>query len=110
MMPNSESIYNYNSYISENALSRKVSGFIYLVYVIAAFYFMESTGDAIAVILLLGGSLVLIWYGDAIGEFSSFGMLFVPFTKSTPGSVIALLGWIMFLLLAVLLAYNWAFK
>ncbi len=95
--------------MSENALSRKVSGLIYLVYVVAAFFFMESKGDILAVILSLGGALVFIWYGDAIGEGCSWAG-FLPITKPTPGPVVALFGWIMFSILAVLLAHNWLSK
>jgi hypothetical protein len=72
---------------------------IYLVIGVLAFR-PRSPTDLIATILLmlvgLAFPLAFIWFGDEVGEYA--GPLWRPITKTTPGNLVRLGGWMLLLL------------
>ena len=84
---------------------------IYLVIDIWAFRPKSST-DLIATILLmligLAFPLAFIWFADEVGEYA--GPLWRPITKTTPGNLVRLGGWMLLLLPVIIGLIVWSLQ
>lgn len=72
---------------------------IYLVIDVLAFRPRSSTDLITTILLMLIGlafPLACIWFGDEVGEYT--GPLWRPITKTTPGGLVRLGGWMLLLL------------
>jgi len=72
--------------------SRKFSLVICLVYLASAIYVLGAKSLLMAAFLVF--PLACIWYGEAMGSYSSPMRL----TRATPGTFVVILGWILLLL------------
>ena len=84
---------------------RVASLVVALSYLVVAVWVFPSKSltDLMATILLtaagLSFPLACIWFGDEMGEYT--GSLFRPITKSSPGIVVRIGGWILLLMPAL---------
>jgi hypothetical protein len=84
---------------------------IYLVISIWALRPRSSTKLITTILLMLIGlafPLAFIWFGDEVGEYA--GPLWRPITKTTPGALVRLGGWMLLLLPVIVGLILWSLQ
>ena len=84
---------------------------IYLVISIWAFRPRFSANLITTILLMLVGlafPLACIWFGDEVGEYA--GPLWRPITKTTPGGLVRLGGWMLLLLPVIIGLIVWSLQ
>ncbi len=81
--------------------SKILSLCIAFAYVALAFYNGKSD-DGAYLVMFLFLPLACIWFSDVMGGYTGYGISTAPITKTTPGCVVALGGWLLLLLPAII--------
>ena len=86
---------------------RILSGIIAVLYLLIAYY-SGGSGGAVKCAAYLVLPLACIWYSEAMGNYDGILMQGGPMTQ-TPGCLVAMGGWFLLLLPAIVAAY-WTLK
>ena len=75
-----------------------LAGLVGIIYIIIGYIIGGSEAALEITLKFLPVPLILIWFGDAIGMITGFVGLRPPITRTSPGYLVKILGWIILLL------------
>ena len=87
-------------------VARALSGLLALAYIVTAWVSGGPVGG-IRMFMFCVLPVMCIWFSDAMGAYTGWSSRGPSITQASPGSLVALLGWVVLLMPAVVAAIVW---